>query len=107
MKRDLIIAESRRDDFGFITTIAQRGKNRPKKFKHDITMPIYLYEELRNKGIISPENYFIDESAFFEFSLSEVTISFLNLYAAEDLNTKSLIYLVKKFAGSCPIKRGG
>jgi hypothetical protein len=107
MKRDLIIAESRRDDFGFITTIVQRGKNRPKKFKHDITMPIYLYEELRNKGIISPESYFIDESAFFEFSLSEVTISFINLYACEDLHRKIDHYLVIKFAGSYPIKRGG
>ena len=70
-------------------------------------MPIYLYEELRNKGIISLESYFIDESAFFEFSLSEVTISFINLYECEDLHRKIDHYLVIKFAGSYPIKRGG
>lgn len=103
----LIKMERRRSDFGYITEILQRGHVRPKKFVHSIAMPVYLYEELRNRGVINPEDYFITESAFFEFKEDEMTISFLNLYNCEDLHRRILTYLVVKFAGSCPIKRSG
>lgn len=105
--RELIKAEGRRDTFGFIIEVVQRGKIRPKKYKHDLTMPVFLYEELRNKGVINPEDYFIDESAFFEFKNDEMTISFISLYQSEDMHRKIDHYLVVKFAGSYPIKRGG
>jgi len=110
MKEDiqqLIKTERRRDTFGFITEFIQRGKTRPKKFKHDLTMSDFLYEELRDRGIIDAESYFIEESAFFEFDGNNITISFLNLYACEDLHRKIDHYLVVKFAGSYPLKRGG
>jgi hypothetical protein len=107
LMKQLIDTERRRADFGFITETVQRGKNRPKKYKHDITMPVFLYEELRNRGIIDPSSYFIDESAFFEFSNSEATISFISLFACEDLHRKIDHYLVVKFAGSYPLTRGG
>jgi hypothetical protein len=105
--QELIKAESRRDTFGFIVEVIQRGKTRPKKYKHDLTMPAFLYEELRNKGIIDSEAYFVDESAFFEFNGVDITISFINLFACEDLHRKIDRHLVMKFAGSYPIKRGG
>jgi hypothetical protein len=105
--RELIKAESRRDTFGFIIEVVQRGKSRPKKFKHDIAMPVFLYEELRSRGIIDSEDYFINDTAFFEFDGQNITISFLNLFACEDLHRKIDHYLVVKFAGSYPLKRGG
>jgi hypothetical protein len=105
--RELIVVERRRDDFGFITETVQRGKHKPKKYRHDLTMPIYLYEELRARGVIKPEDYFIDESGFFEFTEDEAIISFVNLFACEDLLHRIDRYLIVKFAGSYPIKRGG
>ncbi len=105
--KQLMIAERRRSDFGFIAEVIQRGRNKPKKYKHFIKMPTFLYEELRNKGTIDPEQYFIDESAFFEFNDIEVTINFINLFAREDMHMKILHYLVIKFAGSDPIQSGG
>ncbi len=103
----LIKAERRRADFGYITEIVQRGHNKPVKYVHSITMPVYLYEEFVSNNVIIPEDYFITESAFFEFKDEEVIISFVNLYNAEDLHRRMLTYLVVKFAGSCPIKRTG
>lgn len=105
--KELIVAERRRSDFSFISEIVQSGRRKPKKYKHFLQMPILLYEELRNKGIIDPESYFIDESAFFEFSFDKATINFISLYAREDLLMRIYHYLVIKFAGSDPIKTGG
>jgi hypothetical protein len=105
--KELIKTESRRDTFGFITEIIQRGKSRPKKYKHDLTMPAFLYEECARNGIIDSESYFIDESAFFEFDGKDMTISFICLYACEDLERRIDHYLIVKFAGSYPLKRGG
>ena len=105
--RELIKAERRRSDFSFIAEVVQRGRVRPKKFKHFLRMPTFLYEEIRDCGVIDPESYFIDESAFFEFTTDTVTVSFINLYACEDLHRKIDHYLVMKFAGSYPIERGG
>lgn len=105
--RELINTERRRDTFGFIIEVVQRGKKRPKKYKHEISMPAFLYEELRNKGVIDSEVYFIDESAFFEFNGADIVISFINLFECEDMHRKIDHYLVVKFAGSYPLKRGG
>ncbi len=107
MKKDLITAERRRSEFGFITESVQGGRIKPAKYKHNIQMPVYLYEELRDRGVINAEDYYIDSSAFFHFTLEEATISFINLYHAEDLHRRIDHYLVVKFAGSYPIKRGG
>lgn len=107
MVQDLIKAERRYQNSYFITEVVQRGRIRPAKYKHDLSMPAFLYEEMREKGIIDPEQYFIEEDAFFEFKPDEVIISFRNLYAAEDLHRKIDRYLIIKFAGSYPIKRGG
>jgi hypothetical protein len=105
--KELIKVERRRATLGFILEVAQRGRCRPKKYKHDLTMPLFLYEELCLRGIVKPEDYFINESAFFEFTNEEATISFINLYNCEDLHNKIDRYLVVKFAGSYPLKRGG
>jgi len=104
--KDLIIAERRRSVFNYLTLI-QGERHKPKKFKHYLQMPAFLYEELYLKGIIDPEIYFIDGSAYFEFTDTEATVSFINLYACEDLHRKIDHYLVVKFAGSYPLKRGG
>jgi hypothetical protein len=105
--KKLIKAERRRSDFSFIAEVVQGGRSRPKKFKHFLSMPVFLYEEMRDIGVIDPESYFIDKSAFFEFTQEKVTISFINLYVCEDLHRKIDHYLVMKFAGSYPIERGG
>lgn len=94
-------------DFGFIVTVVQRGRNKPAKYKHYLKIPVFLYEELRDKGVINPEEYYINEDAFFEFSHDEATISFINLYHCEDLHRRIDHYLVCKFAGSYPVSRGG
>ena len=94
-------------DFRFIAEIIQRGRIKPAKFVHSLTMPTFLYEEMRNEGLIEPEVYFIDESAFFEFKEEKTTISFVTLFACEDLHRKIDHYLVVKFAGSYPIERSG
>jgi aspartyl/asparaginyl-tRNA synthetase len=104
---ELIKVESRRDTFGYLTEVIQKGRIKPAKYKHYLRMPIFLYEELRNKGIINAEDYFIDQAAFFEFKDQEMTISFINFRQCTDLELKILRYLVKKFAGSCPVLRGG
>jgi len=103
--RELMTQERRRSDFSFICETVQRGRIKPVKYRHSITMPIFLYEELKNKGVINPEDWYIDQSAFFEFAREEATISFINLYSCEDLHRRIDYYLVKKFAGSYPIKR--
>lgn len=105
--RELIKAESRRDTFGFIAEVIQRGKSRPKKYQHDLTMSAFLYEDIRNRSNIDFQSYFIEEAAFFEFNGTDVTISFISLYACEDMHRKIDHYLVVKFAGSYPIKRSG
>lgn len=105
--QELIKAENRRDTFGFIIDVIQRGKSRAKKYQHDLTMPAYLFEELRHKGIIDFQSYFIEETAFFEFDGTDTIISFISLYACEDVHRKIDHYLIVKFAGSYPIKRSG
>jgi hypothetical protein len=94
-------------DFGFITEIIQRGRIRPAKFIHCLKMPTELYKELRDSNVIIPEDYFIDERAFFEFKNEFVIISFVYLFNCEDLHRQIDHYLVVKFSGSYPIERTG
>lgn len=115
--KELIKAESWRAEHDFLTKTIQRSRIRPAKFIHSLTFPDYLYNDLRKNLVIVPEDYFTDESAFFEFknedhlvdgikkSIPVAIVSFVHLYSCEDLHRRSLEYLVKKFAGSCPIKR--
>lgn len=104
---ELIKTERRRSDFGFITEVVQRGRIKPAKYVHSITIPVDLYEEIRDHGWIVPEDYFIDQLAFFEFKHEKAVISFVNLFNCEDLHRRVLTYLVIKYAGSCPVERSG
>jgi len=105
--KELIKTERRRSDFGFITEVVQRGRIRPAKYVHSITIPVELYEELRDHGWLVLEDYFIEETAFFEFKNEKAIISFINLCGCEDLHRRILTYLVIKYAGSCPVERSG
>jgi hypothetical protein len=107
--RSLLKAERRRDTFGFISKTLQRGKLRPKKYQHDLTIPAFLYEELRDRNIIDFQTHYLEEVAFFEYddNAQQVIISFISLWACEDIHVRILRYLVTKFAGQCPITRGG
>lgn len=107
MKYGLIVTQKMRSDFGFITETIQRGRHKPKKYRHNLEMPIFLYEELVNKGVIIPEEYFVEESAFFEFTQTEAVMSFVNLFACEDMVHKIDRYIIVKFAGIYPLKRNG
>jgi hypothetical protein len=104
---ELIKAERRRDNFNFIAKVIQRGRKRPAKYHHNLSMPISLYEELRSHGIIDMLELEAYQDVFFEVYQDEVTISFYNLYAIEDLHRRIDYYLIMKFSGSYPIKRTG
>jgi hypothetical protein len=103
----MIVTRKMRSEFGFITETIQRGRSKPKKYRHDLTMPVFLYKELVDKGIIVPEEYFVEESAFFEFTQTEAIVSFVNLFACEDMVHKIDRYIIVKFAGIYPLKRNG
>ena len=104
----LIKTERRRDTFGYIIEIIQRGKLCPKKFHHDLTIPAFLYEEVISRNIVDFHSHYVEGTAFLEYDGREsITISFLSLWACEDIHTRILRYLVIKFAGDCPIIRSG
>ena len=105
--KELITEERRRDDYIFICETIQRGRIKPAKYKHSLSMPLYVYEELRDHGVVRPEDYYVDMSAFFEFRKGEAIISFMTLYACEDLHRRIDYYLVMKYAGGYPLKRTG
>ena len=105
--KELIVIERHKDANDFLLKTVQRERKRPKKYTHQISMPIYLYEELHNKGVIQPESYYIEEYACLECTEIEATRSFIYLYHAEDLHRRIDHYLVVKFAGSYPITRTG
>ena len=106
---ELIKTERRYNDYSFITEIIQRGRHKPEKYRHFLKMPFFLYQELCEKRIIDWQDYYLDETAFFEAdqNLQTMTISFITLFAIEDLHRKIDRYLIVKFAGSYPLERGG
>jgi hypothetical protein len=101
------MVKSSGDKFSFITDNIQRGRKMPKKYRHYITIPRNIYDELYEHGVIKPEIYYIDESAFFEFENDVVKINFISLFAIEDLHRKIDHYLINKLMGEYPFKRGG
>ena len=105
--RELIITEARRYEFSFVIDTIQRGKRKPVKYKHCITMPCFLYDELRAKAVLDIVDLTVEQDAFFESNPEEVTISFVNLYAAEDFHRRIDRYLIIKMYGSYPLKRTG
>jgi len=105
--KELIIVERIRTDQRFIEDTVQRGKLKPKKFKHYIEMPLDLFKEMTEAGIINCEDYYIEQSAWFEFRMNKVIISFICLYQCEDLHRKIDHYLIIHYMGYYPLKRGG
>jgi hypothetical protein len=101
------IVKNRSDVYSFITENIQRNRKVPKKYRQYIIIPMNIYEELCEYGVIKPELYYIDESAFFEFNDDVVKISFVSLFAVEDLHRKIDHYMVNKLMGYYPFKRGG
>jgi len=103
--KELINTERRKNDFGFITEAVQRGHIRPAKYIHSLEIPMYLYEEMREKGIIKPEDYFIRETAFFEFRHERAIISFVNRGLCDSLHFAIDRYLIIEYMGKYPIQR--
>jgi hypothetical protein len=103
--QELIKAERHQSDFGFITEVIQRGRIKPAKFIHSLKIPMHLYEEMRDKGVIKPENYYIHESAFFEFRHEKVIISFVCRGLCDDLQFAIDHYLIVEYSGNYPIER--
>jgi hypothetical protein len=92
----------------FIDEYIQRGRKKPKKFRHFLKIPTFIYDELIENGILVPENYYISESAFFEFTDYFVTISFESYCYINDLHIRILDYLASKSNnGKSPVERGG
>jgi hypothetical protein len=102
---ELTKSERQWSDFGFITETIQRGRIRPAKFIHILEIPKYIYDELVLHAIIKPENYFIHESAFFEYRHERVIISFVSRGLCDDLQFAIDRYLIVEFCGKYPIER--
>jgi hypothetical protein len=94
-----------RDDFSFIVEVIQRGRIKPAKFIHSLTIPYSLYQEMRNKGIIKPENYYTYDTAFFEFRHERVIISFVARCLCDNLQFVIDRYLIVECMGKYPIVR--
>ena len=92
--------------FQYICEIVQRGRIKPARFKHYLKMPKYIYEELRDNNIIQPENYFIEQSCFFEDKGDFIIMNFEAKYIINDLHIRILSYLLNKVSFD-PIERGG
>ena len=105
--QELIKTERRRSDFSYIAEVIQGGRIRPSTYVHELILPDYLYEELRDRNVINNEDYYILKQAFFEFRRDNVIISFQHLYACEDLHHRIDRYLVVKAFGNYPIQRAG
>jgi hypothetical protein len=99
------IESKAKNSFQFITETIQRGRIRPAKFIHSLEIPKYIYDELILYGILKPENYYIYESAFFEYRHERVIISFVNRGLCDDLQFAIDRYLIKEFCGKYPIER--
>lgn len=97
-----------KEGYLFIQDMIQGGKIKPKKYRHYIKIPTYLYDELIDKGVFVPEDYYVNEAAFFEFTDYFVTISFITYWHVEDTHIKILDYLVRKAnGGNSFVVRGG
>lgn len=90
----------------FILDTIQGHRKKPVKYRHYLRIPLFWYDELVDHGIIIPENYWIEEAAFFEVSEYFVTISFITYAHLEDLHLRILNYLVVRSIGANPIERG-
>ena len=97
--------ERKQFDFTFITEIIQRGRIRPAKFRHSLEIPCWLYEELRDKNIIRPDRYYINESAFFEMRHERIIISFVCCGLCDALQFAIDRHLIIEYAGKYPIER--
>ena len=105
--QDRIKTEQRRSGFRFISEVIPKRRERPIKYRHNLSIPAHLYEELRDKGVIDKLELEAFQDVYFELHEGEVTISFVNLYAIEDLHRHIDYYLIKKLTGDYPVKRGG
>ena len=103
---ELLTKKREANTFDFITGVIQHNRKRPAKYKHYLALPLYLYEELNERGLIDMEAFYVDEQAFFEFSGEGVRISFMNLYQCEDFHRKVDHYQIVKATGVYLVKRG-
>lgn len=105
--KEFVVINKKPSEYSFITEIVQKGKAKPKKFKHFIELPSDLYAEIKNAGVVNIEDLYVNEDAFFEFMPGKVIINCIHLYQCEDLHRKIDHYLIVKLTGSYPLKRGG
>ena len=98
---------SKNDGLLFILETIQGKRIRATKYRHFIKIPMFLYEELENNGVIAPIDISADSDVFFEMNEYFVTISFVHYVHIEDLHVRILNYLVVKTLGGNPIERGG
>ena len=95
------------NSLSYIIEIIQRGRIKPAKYRHYLSMSRTIYDILINNNIIRPEDYFVEESAFFEYKEEIVIINFIHLYICDDLHIRILTYLLNDKYGYSVIKRGG
>jgi hypothetical protein len=98
----------------FIQETLQGRRIRPSTFIHEIQMPLVLFEEMKDAGLIDlryltdrrPNELNIKQNpiAFFEFKNDNVTVSFQHIYNREDFRTVVDRYLIIKAYGFYPIR---
>lgn len=98
-----------RKKYDFIQDILQGGieRKKPKKYRHYIRIPLELFDEVSEKGIIDTNELIVSESAYIEFTDKTATISFITYWHVEDTHIRILDYLVRKSLGNSPVERGG
>ena len=94
-------------DLDYICEKIQKGHIKPSKYRHFLKIPLPLFNMLNERLVIIPNEYFAEESAFFQYNTEEVTINFINKGLCNDLHIKILSYLVSDLYGNNPIIRGG
>jgi len=96
------------DGLIFIIETIQGKRKRSKKYRHYVKIPIFLYDELIDAGVLNLENFFIDETIFVEADEFFVTLNFITYSHVNDIHIRILDYLVKRLNGNKNlIERGG
>jgi hypothetical protein len=101
--QDLIRAEQLRD-VRFIIDIIQGGRIRPSVYIHEFEMPLDIYLDMKNAGVIDHEYLFLQKLAFFEFRKEKVIVSFHHIYNREDFRSMADRFLIIQAYGSYPFK---
>ena len=99
--------EERKYDFSDITINIQRGRIRPSTYIHELTMPVEIYEQMRDSNLIDHAYLSTHKLAFFEFKGDRVVVNFQHIYNCEDFHHMVDRFIIYMLTGGYPITRTG